>query len=121
MTEDQLAAIAELRDIYDNKTDHLYINWGIRCFYGAFDGKTERVYRFREHVRKTAKKVWPKCSVTYFPAGGFYVVFNHLEILSPDLFGEENALIHLMRVILEQHDPTFPKPTVNSPQEEQPS
>lgn len=105
---EQQKALAELIAIRDNKTDDLYITWGVKCYWGAFDSKTERVHKFRDHVMKTIKVLWPEAHITYYPAGSFYIAFNRLQILTGDMPSWESALLILLDKVIEAHTTQVP-------------
>lgn len=50
------------------------IHWGVRCFNGAFDGRTTRVHEFQDLVMEAIKKRRPDACCTYFPAPGYTMV-----------------------------------------------
>lgn len=108
MTVTTEQALSRLRDIRGNKTDNLFITWGVKCYWGAFDSKTERVHQFRDRAMKLVKVVWPEAHVTYYPAGSFYIAFNRLQILSPDMPSWESAFLVLLDKVLEAHPAPVP-------------
>lgn len=101
-SEEEAETLRWLRDVLDNRRDKLTISWGVRCYYGAYDSKTTRVHEFRREVLAKLKILRPRISVTYFPAGGFYVGFDGLNILTPDLSSYESALIAVIKYTLKE-------------------
>ncbi len=52
--------------------ERLFIEWGVRCYNGAFDSKTSAVFNYQDQVFKWIKEAVPNITLTYFPMGHFY-------------------------------------------------
>jgi hypothetical protein len=49
----------------------LHIGWGVKCYYGAFDSRTDGAIRLQERVLKLLSSFAPgDVRVTYFPVEG---------------------------------------------------
>jgi hypothetical protein len=57
------------------KVDHeaLFISWGVRCYYGAYDSKTQAVFDYQEKAFKLVKEVVENITITYFPMEGKFM------------------------------------------------
>lgn len=60
----------------------LEITWGVRCYNGAFDSRTDAMHRKQARALAEVRKVVPELSITYFPVEGKYMAFNKYKEIS---------------------------------------
>jgi hypothetical protein len=52
--------------------EDLIISHGVKCYWGAFDSKTQRVIDNQEKALKLIRTVHPNAKTCYFPVDGYY-------------------------------------------------
>jgi hypothetical protein len=70
------------------KYEDLIISHGVKCYWGAFDSKTQRVMDNREKALKLIRTVHPNAQTCYFPVEGYYSLHTgspeYKDICSPE-------------------------------------
>lgn len=74
----------------------LDITWGVKCYYGAFDSRTDAMHRKQDRALKRIREVMPDFSVTYFPAEGKYAVFNRHTPINMDWYATRGSALSAM-------------------------
>ena len=52
--------------------ENLTINHQVKCYWGAFDSKTERVMKNQDDALKLIQTIHPNAKTCYFPVEGTY-------------------------------------------------
>lgn len=71
--------------------DH-HVQGPVKCFNGAFDGRTQRTHDFQDVVMAAIKKREPDACCTYFPAPGYTMVHKFGSEISGECRTKAQAL-----------------------------
>lgn len=64
----------------------LDISWGVRCYNGAYDSRTDAMMRKQDRALARIREVMPDFHITYFPVEGKYAVYDGHEAINMDWY-----------------------------------
>lgn len=73
----------------------------MRCYNGAWDDEALALFAEQDRIMAEINKLYPRARCTYFPAPGFFVVFDHdtLRDIGPECESKLDALKSCLRLI----------------------
>lgn len=88
----------------------LEITWGVKCYNGAWDSRTEALFKKQDRCLQAIRKVMPNFSVTYFPAEDKYMAFNNHQEISGWFWTRGEALSTMYRHLVKGEPYTYEVP-----------